>query len=741
MATLGLLLGSAFAADAQREMGELRLSVQDLQGAAVAAAVELVSEANQLRREFTTATDGRATAQDLPLGRYRLNVSSKGFAPEVQIVDIRSEVPLQITITLGLASVETQVQVTAPETLVDPYRTATVATLGSQAIQEQLSPQPGRGLSDLVDSLPGWIYEANGVLHPRGSEYQVQFVVDGLPLDENRSPAFAAPFEASQSDSISVRTSGYPAEYGRQLGGIVEVTSPKDAPPGLHGQLFVGGGSFSTANAALDLNYSRGAHNLALSANGFRSDRYLDPPVLANYSNTGSSGTFAAAYQRDFSGRRRVRVNLSHDLVDFLVPNELLQQQAHQQQTRRNDETTAALHFQQSISTGLLLSIQASLRDTAAALSSNTFSTPIAVFQRRGFRQGYLRADLAGQHGRNDWKAGGDAFFRPVHEVLDYTITDPSQFDSAIEPQFSFSDRRWDREQSAFVQDQIHWGNWNASAGLRFDHYQFVVNQSAWSPRLAASRYVPSLGLLIHASYDRVFQTPAVENLLLASSPQLDSVTQAVLRLPIRPSAGNFYEVGVTKGVAGKLRFDANLFRRDFRDYADDDLLLNTGVSFPISFARARIQGEELRVDLPHWGRFSGSLSYANQTGIGQEPITGGLFLGQDAAPVLTDTTRFPVSQDQRNTVRGRVRFQPLPRLWFAVSYQYGSGLPVQLNGPVDSDFLLSQYGAAILQRVDFARGRVRPSFSFDVVAAWTFTAGTSGRLPCLCRPLISPIA
>jgi hypothetical protein len=52
---------------------------------------------------------------------------------------------------------------------------------------------------------------------------------------------------------------------------------------------------------------------------------------------------------------------------------------------------------------------------------------------------------------------------------------------------------------------------------------------------------------------------------------------------------------------------------------------LDTGVSFPIAFARARIIGEEIRLEVPLWGRFSDYLSYANQSGIGQGPITGGI--------------------------------------------------------------------------------------------------------------------
>ena len=77
---------------------------------------------------------------------------------------------------------------------------------------------------------------------------------------------------------------------------------------------------------------------------------------------------------------------------------------------------------------------------------------------------------------------------------------------------------------------------------------------------------------------------------------------------------------------------------------------------------------------MPRWGRFSGFVSYSNQIGIGQGPITGGLFLGEQTAGV-SDTSKFPVSQDQRNTVRARVRFQATARLWLASSAEYGSGL------------------------------------------------------------------
>ena len=69
-----------------------------------------------------------------------------------------------------------------------------------------------------------------------------------------------------------------------------------------------------------------------------------------------------------------------------------------------------------------------------------------------------------------------------------------------------------------FVQDLIHLGNWTINAGLRWDHYQLLLNQQALEPRFAISRYFPTAGVVVHFSYDRIFQTPSFENILLSSS-------------------------------------------------------------------------------------------------------------------------------------------------------------------------------------------------------------------------------
>ena len=689
--------------------------MHDSAGGALVAAVDLTSEINQLHRKTSTDANGECAVQELPFGLYRVSVSHLGFQTFTQVVRVGSEVPVHLTVALGVAPIQTTVEVTDSATLVDPNRTSTVNSIGLQSIAEHLGSQPGRGLLDLINAQPGWLYEGNGVLHPRGSEYDVQFVVDGVPLNENRSPAFAPNFESEDVESMRVFTAGYPAEYGRKLGGVVELSSPKDSPDGLHGGVATGGGNFGSVNGYADLVYGHGPDRLSASSYGTRTDRYLDPPVLDNFTNVGSSSGGTVAYSRDISSRDRLRVKVSQSDVRFEVPNELVQQNAGQRQDRTNRETSGLIYYQRVVSSALLFDAEGSVRDDSANLWSNSMSTPIVAAQQRGFREGYARADMAWHYGHHDLKFGVDSIFSSVNEALQYTITDPAQFDPDTRGRFNFAGAGSDREQSAFLQDSFHAHNWNVSAGIRFDHYRLVTKASAWSPRIGVSRYIPSLGLLMHVSYDRAFQTPAIENLLLASWPATGALNDTVLRLPVRPSRANFYEAGLSRGFFGALRLEANVFRRDFRDYGDDDVLLNTGVSFPISFSGARIRGEEIKIEVPRWGRFSGVVSYSNQLGVAQGPVTGGLFLGEAANSAISDNSRFFVSQDQRNTARARVRAQLPIGAWAAVDASYGSGLPADLGDNPDYNFLLAQYGAQVLSRVSFDRQRVRPSYSLDV--------------------------
>jgi hypothetical protein len=701
----------------QSNSGELRLRVTDPDGLGVKTMVQIVSVGNQYRNTLATSDLGNLDVQRLPYGIYQIEIKQSGFASVSESVEIHSSIPTRYAIQLNLPSVNESVTVSAANTLIDPDQAGSVNQVGSDLIQARVSSVPGRSLQDLVNSQPGWLYEGNAVLHPRGSEYQTQFVIDGIPLTDNRSPSFGPEIEADDVQSLSIYTAGIPAEYGRKMGGVVEVNTIQDSQAGFHGDVVLSGGSYDSASAFAKGAYAWGKNAFGGSASGSMTDHYLNPVVPQNYSNTGTLGDFSVNYERELTPNDRVRFIVRHELARYDIPNEQVQQVAGQRQTANNFETMGIASYQHTFSSQAVADFRAMVRDNANNFNSNQNSTPIEVFQHNWFREGYFKGTVTLDHGRNEWKFGVESDNTFLNENFNYFITDPSQFDPETPQTFSFIGNRPDLEQSAFVQDLIRLKNWTISAGLRWDHYQLLVNRQSLDPRFSISRYFSSADLLVHFSYDRVFQTPSFQNILLSNSNAIMSLDPAnFLRLPVEPSEGNYYEAGLTKVFVGKIRLDANYFRRLVDNYADDDQIINTTVSFPIAFRKSIIYGADAKLEVPDWHGFSGFLSYSYTVGNAWFPVTGGLFLGTDATSANTQLLgHFPDSQDQRNTVRGRVRYQIAPRFWIAGGIQYDTGLPFEFNG--DPATVLAEYGQQVLNRINFARGRIYPSFMVNASA------------------------
>jgi outer membrane receptor protein involved in Fe transport len=284
---------------------------------------------------------------------------------------------------------------------------------------------------------------------------------------------------------------------------------------------------------------------------------------------------------------------------------------------------------------------------------------------------------------------------------------------------FGFGDRRHSRELGLFAQDRMSLGKWTVNAGLRWDDYSFVVDDHALSPRLSAA-WSPASDLVFRGSYDRAFQTPALENLLLASAPATERLRANVVHLPVPASRGDFYEAGISKTLRDAARLDVTYFHRFATEFADDDVLLNTGVSFPVALAAGRINGVDVKLDIPGTRRLSGSVAYSWMRGTAQLPVTGGLFLDDDAPELLTSDETFPLTQDQRHTLRARATLRLGEPLWVTLAPSYGSGLPFEFEG--DREEAQEQYGERTLERVNFDTGRVRPRVSFDLSAGVRLT-------------------
>ena len=701
----------------QSNSGELRLKVADSSGLGVKASIRIVCSANQYRKTFVTTDHGDLDVERMPYGIYKLEIEVSGFAHQSKWAEIRSALPTGYEVQLAPAKVNQTVTVSAANTLIDPDQAGSVTEIGASFIQDRLGSIPGRDLQDLVNSQPGWLYEGNAVLHPRGSEYQTQFVVDGIPLTDNRSPSFGPEIEADDLVSMTIFTAVIPAEYGRKMGGVVELNTVQDVQAGFHGQVVLSGGSFDSGGAFAKGQSAWGKNTIGGSASSSATGHYLNPVVPQNFSNAGTLGDFSLDYARDLTANDRLKFTVRHELDRYDIPNEMVQQQAGQRQNADNFETIGTASYRHIFSPTAVIDLRGMVRDNANDFYSNPESTPIELLQHNRFREGYFKAGVTVDRGRSEWKTGVESDNIFLNEALSYNITDPTQFDAGSPATFGYQASRPDLEQSGFVQDLIRLHNWNINAGLRWDHYQLLLNRQAVEPRLAISHYFQKSNTVIHFSYDRVFQTPSFENILLSSSASVASIDPAgFLRLPVQPSQGDYYEAGLTQVFLRNAKLGGNYFRRFVSNYADDSQIENTTISFPIAFRKAILYGFEGKLEVPEWHRFSGFGSYSYIVGNAWFPVTGVLFFGSDASQAASQLTgHSPDSQDQRNTFRGRARYQATPRIFAAFGAQFDSGLPFDFDG--DPTTVLAEYGQQVLNRINLNRGRIYPAFQANASA------------------------
>ncbi|MEQ1947456.1 MAG: TonB-dependent receptor, partial [Bryobacteraceae bacterium] len=262
---------------------------------------------------------------------------------------------------------------------------------------------------------------------------------------------------------------------------------------------------------------------------------------------------------------------------------------------------------------------------------------------------------------------------------------------------FVFSDHAAGTLASGFVQDSVTLGRFVLSVGARYDRYRLVVKGNQFQPRVGVSFHLKETGTVLRASYNRNYQTPPNENLLLSSSPVAARLAPASVRealgnafAPLLPQRENVYEVGLQQALAGRASLNASFYHKNSIDQQDNNNFFNTGVIFPVTLARIRVNGAEARLTLPTVHGWNGTLSATHARAISTPPFTGGLFLGQDAIALLSSGP-FVIDHDQKLSLQGTAHYAINKSWWTSTSVRYDSGLVANPSDPVavaaDPDF------------------------------------------------------
>jgi Mn-dependent DtxR family transcriptional regulator len=741
---LALLLPGAAAA---QTTAMLRGVVADEQGGALPGTQVRVWKAiTGLERVTTTGPDGRFQIPNVPLDTYALHVELPGFTPHRSEVDLRTSVPVDLSIVLALAAQSSSITVVAENPiLVDATSAGTRNQISMARIAQLPAAVGSRGLESALVTFPGFAQNANGAIHPRGAHNQMTFVIDGLPIGDQLTGAFANALDAAIVQSAELMTGNIPAEFGGKVSGVAVVTSRSGLGIArrLAGDATVTAAGHDTWHGVAQAGGGGPRLGYFGSMAAMRTDRFLDQVSLDNLHNTGG---FARGFGRVdivMTERDMLRLHAMGGSSRFEVANLRSQDAVGQDQRQALSDAAAWVSYLRTIDARSTLESTVGHRVTRARLTPSRGDTPVTAAQRRGLATTTAAARYTRLLAAHTLRAGFDVQRFPVREhftmgITRATFNEPGTpfFNPALVAHdltrggvpFVFDDERTGTTWSGFAQATLRVGEASLALGLRHDTYRFLVRGAQLQPRLGVAYRLPGSMGVLRASYNRNYQTPPNENLLLSASEQAARLAPAAVSealggglRPILPERQNVYEAGYQRSVGSLGTVDASVYRKTSRDQQDNNNFFDTGIIFPTTLAGITVDGAELRLNVaPHHG-VSGTLSVTAGRAISRPPFTGGLFLGQAAVDLLS-AGPFPIDHDQRLSAHGTAQFDAPGCGWVSGSLRYDSGLVSNPSDPAqvaaDPDF------ADLLPYVDLTAHvpRVRPRTIADVAAGCDLT-------------------
>jgi hypothetical protein len=694
--------------------GTVQGVVQDPTGGAmVSVTVTITSPLSGFKREAATDASGRFVFRNIPPNAYHLAVSAQGFQPLGQDIDVRTSVPIELTLALKLASEATTVDVVGHATdLIE--RDPTAHTDIDQTLVARMPLEPVSGLNQVITlASPGVVADANGFFHPIGDHAQTQFSIDNQPVTDQQSRIYSNQISPDAVQSMEVITGVPPAEFGDKDSLVVRILTKSGLDQRkATGDISATAGSFKSPG--YDFNIGGGSAHVGnfLSATGLRTDRFLDPPEFEALHDSGNSQSVFDRLDFRPNDVNTLRLNVHVARSSFDVPNTYDQQALGQDQRQKITTINVAPGYTRVLGSSLLLTANGFLRQDRVTYSpsADAFAdTPGSVSQNRRLTNVGGKVDLSYTHAIHNLKFGGSVGRTSLREDFSIGLTDPTVNSPCVDgagavsddvslisvaqcgaaalfanpgfilglvpydlsrggTPFQFNGRGTIDQQALYVQDNIRLGPATLNLGLRTDHYDGLASKTLAQPRGGVSYAVPRSGTIVRGSYGRTLETPYNENLVLSSSA--DPGVFGTSGVPLAPGVRDHFEVGAQQAFGRWVVVDVGYFHKHTTNAYDFGALFDTPIFFPVSWDHSKIDGVTARINLVEHGGLSAFTVMGHTNAIFSPPGTGGL---------LTELPEsdFRIDHDQKfqQTTNVQYMFDKRHGAWAALSWRYDSGL------------------------------------------------------------------
>src|SRR3989442_978994 len=255
------------------------------------ATVTIENTVTGYKQSLNTGTDGAFRFENVPFNNYVYSVSAPGFSAVRGGLNVRSSVPITLTIPLAVSTATETVTVTsnAGDAL---ENVSTAHTDVDQSLITRLPVRsPGSGLSDVVTlAAPGVVADSNGFFHPQGDHAQTSYSIDNQSISDQQNKMFSTQLPPDAIQSLEVITGATPAEYGDKTSLVVNVITKSGLnqrkPTGSFSTTY---GTFGTISQDASVGYGSAKLGNFVTFNFERSGRFLDAPEFKVLHDRGTS--------------------------------------------------------------------------------------------------------------------------------------------------------------------------------------------------------------------------------------------------------------------------------------------------------------------------------------------------------------------------------------------------------------------------------------------------------------------
>jgi hypothetical protein len=554
-------------------------TVSDPSGAVVpSATVEIHNPVSAFSRITTTDSAGKFSIPNVPFNPYHLSVTGQGFAAYAQDVDVRSLVPLSLTITLQVAGSSTVVTVESGSDLVE--NDSTFHTDVDKAIVDRLPLESqSSSLSSAVTLVtPGIAADSNGSFHGLGDHAENSFSVDGQPITDQQSKTFSNQVPLDAVQSMEVISGAPPAEYGEKTSIVINLTTRSgQGVKKPTGSVTTSYGSFGTANVGLNFAYGGDKWGNFISANALNSGRFLDPSEFVVMHAKGNEENIFDRVDFQLSQADSVHVNLGYTRSWFQNPNSFDAQNAtawkglvvNNNGLDPNGNVVGPADQRSQIKTFNIAPSWVRLVNSTTVFTLGAFvrrdqynyypsGNPFAdlapdlqsqtVGQDRSLTNAGIRSNISYVKGIHNVKAGLTYQQTFLNENDTIGVVDPTFLASLSDANgnscvdangnpiappcttlapfdltrggsvFPFHGHTDVKQLALYLQDTISKGNWSLNLGLRGDFYNGLSTHREAEPRVGIAYNIKPSNTVLRISYARVMETPFNENLVLSST-------------------------------------------------------------------------------------------------------------------------------------------------------------------------------------------------------------------------------